>query len=255
MPTDQTFDSDGVEIAYDDVGEGPAIALVHGFASDRTRNWRDAEWYDALTDAGRRVVALDCRGHGDSETPHEPEAYARLAMPRDVVRLLDHLSIEAADLMGYSMGGRISQLLAVEHPERFNAVVLGGVGRPNLSGGDRDRSPVAEALEADDPDAIDDPRARGFREFAEEQGNDLAALAAYQRAPRGAVGDDLADVSAAVLVVNGSEDDVGDPRTIADAIPGAEAAVVPDRDHLSTVGDRRYKDEVLAFLEREGLSV
>lgn len=250
MPTDRTFDSDGVEIAYDDVGDGPPIVLVHGFASDRTRNWRDAEWYDALTDAGRRVLALDCRGHGDSETPHEPDAYAHEAMVMDVVRLLDHRSIDTADLMGYSMGGRLARQLAVEHPGRFNAVVLGGVGTGNLRA-DRDRSAVAAALEADDPATVDEPRARDFREFAEAQGNDLAALAAYQRAPRTAV--DLGAVPVPTLVVNGGDDEVGDPRAIADAIPGAEAAVVPDRDHVETVTDPRYKEAVIEFLDREGL--
>lgn len=254
MPTDQTFESGGVDIAYDDVGEGPPIVLVHGFASDRRGNWREPGWYDALADAGRRVVALDCRGHGDSGKPHDPDAYADGTMPRDVVALLDHLSIPEADLMGYSMGGRISLGLLADHPDRFNAVVLAGVGNGNL-GGDGGRSAIADALETDEPDAIDHPEGRRFRAFAEEQGNDLSALAAVMRAfGPGFDADRFADVSLPVLVVNGSDDRVGDPRDVGDAIPGAEAAVVPDRDHLTTVGDPRYKEEVLEFLGREGLA-
>lgn len=254
MPTDQTFDSDGIRIAYDDVGEGPPIVLVHGFASSRAGNWRGPGWYDALVDAGRRVIALDCRGHGESEKPHDPGAYADGAMPADVVALLDHLSIPEADLMGYSMGGRISLSLLVDHADRFNAVVLAGVGDGNL-GGDDGRNAIADALETDDPDAIDHPEGRRFREFAESSDNDLSALAAVMRAfGPGFDAERLADVSLPVLVVNGSDDRLGDPREVAEAIPGAEAAVVPDRDHLTTVGDPRYEEEVLAFLAREGLS-
>lgn len=253
MPTDRTFESDGVEIAYDDVGEGPPIVLVHGFASSRRGNWQEPGWYDALVEDGRRVIALDCRGHGDSGKPHDPAAYADGAMPGDVVALLDHLSIPEADLMGYSMGGRISLRILADHEERLDSVVLGGVGQGNLGGADA-RDAVADALVADDPDALDHPEGRRLREFAEGSGNDLAALAAVVRAfGPGFDPDQFADVSTPVLVVNGSDDRVGGPGHVADGIPGAEAVVVPDRDHLTTVSDQRYMDAVIEFLEDEGL--
>lgn len=254
MPTDQTFDSDGVRIAYDDEGDGHPIVLVHGFASSRHGNWQEPSWYDALLDDDRRVIALDCRGHGESEKPHDPDAYGVDIMARDVVNLLDHLAVPEADLMGYSMGGRISTQLLAEYPGQFNAVVLAGIGG-TIFEDSRNRSGIAEALEADDPDGISDPVGKDFREFAEARGNDLDALAAIQRGPRSAVDKArLGQASLPVLVVAGEDDElVGDPRTIADAIPGAEAVIVPGRDHLTTVGDKRYKDAVIEFLEREGL--
>ena len=248
------FDADGVQIAYDDVGDGPPVVLVHGFASDRTSNWRAPGWYDALTDAGRRVVALDCRGHGESGKPHDPAAYGHGAMAEDVVGLLDHLSIETADLMGYSMGAAVTVQLLAERADRFNAVVVAGIGSgvvEGLAGSDR----IADALEADCVEEVETDVGRRFRLFAEGNGNDLSALAAVMRARDAPVdAERLAEVSLPVLVVAGSEDDlVDDPGNVADLVPGAEAVTVEGTDHLTTVGSTRYKEAVLAFFGREGL--
>src|SRR5262245_44224221 len=122
------FDSAGVAIAYEDLGEGPPIVLVHGLASERRNNWKEPRWFDTLTAAGRRVIPLDCRGHGESDKPHDPAAYAVELVSGDVLRLMDHLGVERADLMGYSMGSRISASLLARHGDRFGAAVLGGVG-------------------------------------------------------------------------------------------------------------------------------
>src|SRR4051794_2144986 len=98
----------GLRLAYDVEGEGPAIILVHGFASSRATNWKGPGWYTTLTKAGRRVIALDVRGHGESDKPHEVAAYDEGELARDVVRLMDHLELERPDVMGYSMGGFIT---------------------------------------------------------------------------------------------------------------------------------------------------
>lgn len=248
-----TFDSDGVRIAYDDVGEGPPIVLVHGFASDRIGNWRRPGWYEALTGAGRRVIAVDCRGHGESGKPHDPGAYGHEVMAEDVVRLMDHLSVETADLMGYSMGGAVTMQLLAEHADRFEAVVVAGVGS-HVVEGLPGREVIADALEADDVEDVETDLGRRFRLFAEEGDNDLLALAAVMRARDAPVGPGrLAEVSLPVLVVAGAADDlVDDPGNLAEMIPGAEAVTVPDRDHMTTVGDPRFVEAVLDFLEREG---
>lgn len=249
-----TFESAGVRIAYDDVGEGRPVVLVHGFASDRHGTWRESRWYDALVDAGRRVLALDVRGHGESDKPYAPAAYEPTAVAGDVVRLLDHLSIPEADLVGYSMGARLSMHLLVDHPDRFGAVVLAGVGARTLRA-DSYSGDIADALAADDPEAVTDPTAREFRTFAERRGNDLAALAAFRRVPQAGLvmgAEELAVVETPVLVVAGADDElVGDPGPLADAIPGAAAVAIPGRDHLTTVDDPRHREAVLEFLERE----
>ncbi len=141
------FDSKGVQIYYEEHGKGEPVVLVHGFASRAEHNW-GADWFDHLG-AHYRVVALDCRGHGKSAKPHEPEAYAGETMGDDVIRLMDHLGIRRTLLMGYSMGGRIALGLLRSHPERLRAVVLGGIGavsarRPSFS-----RQPIVNALLAE----------------------------------------------------------------------------------------------------------
>ena len=107
------FDSDGIEIAFIDEGEGDPILLIHGFASNFEVNWVGTGWVSALLRAGCRVIALDNRGHGQSEKIYDPAAYAASEMAKDARRLLDHLGIEQAAVMGYSMGARITAFLAM----------------------------------------------------------------------------------------------------------------------------------------------
>ncbi len=259
MPTGERFDSAGVRIAYDDLRpdgdeNAPPVVLVHGFASSRRENWRDREWYETLLSAGRRVVAMDCRGHGDSEKPRDPAAYETDVMAADVARLLDHLGLETADFLGYSMGGRIGTEALYRHPERFNAAVLAGIGAATMEPSDAgDR--IADGLLADDPDDVTDPLGKRFRLFAETTDNDLEALAACARtrtAP--ADWDDIAGVDHPVVIVAGEHDDItGDPEPLADGFPNGEAVVIDGKDHLTTVPDERFTDAVLEFLELEGL--
>jgi pimeloyl-ACP methyl ester carboxylesterase len=245
------FDSDGVNIHYEVFGEGTPIILVHGFASSLQENWVQTGWVKRLLSAGRGVVALDCRGHGESAKPHDPAAYGGEAMAGDVIRLMDHLGIDRADLMGYSMGGGIALDLILRHPQRFRRVVLGGVG--GVSRGTSESSAIANALSTDDPASISNAVARAFREFAEQRGNDLKALAAcIQRGRSRPEREALAAISVPVLVVVGEKDDVvGGGDALAGAIPGARLVTVPDRDHLTVVPDRRYKEAVLSFLAEE----
>ena len=248
-----TFDSNGVAIRYETFGDDAKkpIVLVHGFASSLTGNWVNSGIVDALTPL-RHVIALDCRGHGESDKPHEPEAYAGDAMPGDVIGLMDHLGVERADLFGYSMGSRISLQLITGHPERFTSVILGGVGGvPNARGGGRPN--VVEALLAEDASTVSDPVGRGFRAFAEANNNDLKALAACMGAGRGVSdGSDLRKIALPMLIVNGDKDTtVGSPDELAAAIPGARLIKIPERDHLTVVGDQRFRDAAVAFLHEQ----
>ena len=124
----QHFDSDGLNIAYLDEGEGDPILLIHGFASNVRTNWIGPGWVTMFKQAGRRVIALDNRGHGDSDKPHDPDYYDAALMAEDARRLLDHLEIEKADVMGYSMGARITAFLSINHPDRVRSAVFGGLG-------------------------------------------------------------------------------------------------------------------------------
>jgi pimeloyl-ACP methyl ester carboxylesterase len=257
----QTFSSDGVRIAFIDEGprgegqgerkQGDPILLIHGFASSIKDNWIDPGWVSLLAGNGFRVIAIDNRGHGHSEKLYDPAAYTAPIMAEDARRLLDHLGVARADVMGYSMGARISAFLALRHPERVRSAIFAGLGanmvRPMAGTG-----PIAHALEADSIDQVTNAAARTFRAFAEKTGSDLRALAACIRGAREPITrEDVASLKVPVLVVSGSEDVIGgSAEELAQLIPGAEAVTVPRRDHMRTVGDRVYKDGVLDFLRR-----
>lgn len=247
----KSFRSDGVDIAFTDDGAGPPILLVHGFASTHRINWVETGWVKALADAGRRVIALDNRGHGASSKLYRPEDYRLATMVGDLVRLLDHLGLARADVMGYSMGGRMTALLAITHPTRVRSAVIAGLGSAITSpvkGADE----IAAALEA--PSLADVPGRLGhtFRAFADQTKSDRAALAACIRSVREPIAPErLATIRCPVLVAVGTRDEIaGTAEGLANLIPGAEALEIQDRDHMKAVGDKTYKEGVLAFLRR-----
>src|SRR6185312_13393186 len=147
------FDSDGVEIAYIDEGEGEPLLLIHGFASNVAANWVDPGWVRTLTQSGRRVIAYDNRGHGRSEKLYDPDMYGAPLMAEDGRRLLDHLGIMRADVLGYSMGARIAAFLALTHPDRVGRLVFGGLGF-SMVRGMAGTGPIARSLEAESIDDV-----------------------------------------------------------------------------------------------------
>jgi pimeloyl-ACP methyl ester carboxylesterase len=247
----KTFDSDGVRIAYLDEGEGSPILLIHGFASNIQINWVNTGWVATLARAGFRVIAIDNRGHGMSEKLYDTAAYGAPIMAEDSRRLLDHLGLSEADVMGYSMGARIAAFLVLAHPERVRSVIFAGLGI-NMVHGVGAPGPIAAALEAPSVDDVKNDAARSFRVFAEQTGSDRRALAACIRSSRDKISaDDLARITRPVLVAVGTEDVIaGSGPQLAAIIPGAEALEITGRDHMKAVGDRVYKQGVLDFLAR-----
>jgi len=243
------FQHDGLELAYTDEGEGDPVLLVHGFASSIRVNWVAPGWVKTLRDAGYRVIAIDNRGHGQSDKSYEPEDYRPSRMAADAAALLDHLGIGRAHLMGYSMGARICAVAALEHPQKVATLVLGGLGIGMVEGvGDWD--PIARALLADDPATIPDARGRMFRAFADQTNSDRKALAACIATSRDLVSEaDAARVAQPTLVAVGTTDDIaGSPELLAGLMPNAEPFAIQGRDHMLSVGDRTFKKRVLEFL-------
>ena len=247
-----SFHNGDVEIAYLDEGEGEPIVLVHGFASTKIVNWVYPAWVSELKRNGRRVIALDNRGHGDSSKLYDPEAYQLPIMAGDVTALMDHLEVESADMMGYSLGSRMTAWLACSQPRRLRSAILGGIGIGLIEGSGPGEN-VAQALEADSLDDVTDPMGRTFRAFADQTRSDCRALAACMRGSRRLMTrEEAAAIKVPVLIAVGTADDIaGSAAALAKIIPGSQVLDIPNRDHMRAVGDKVYKAGVLKFLARD----
>src|SRR5262249_22206679 len=227
------FMHDDVEIAFIDEGEGEPIVLIHGFASNKEINWVAPGWVTTLTRAGRRAIALDNRGHGASGKLYDPAAYHSANMAEDVRALLDHLDLPRADVMGYSMGARITAFLALAHPDRVRAAVLGGLGfRLVEAVGLPDA--IADGLDAPSLRDVADPTAYMFRAFAEQTGSDLHALAACMRGSRQTLSrSEVAEIAVPLLVAVRGNDPISCPPLPPSAnIPRPRPLVLPLPDPL-----------------------
>src|ERR1700680_4208954 len=211
QPTERTmpsFHNNDVEIAYLDEGEGAPILLVHGFASTKNVNWVYPTWVSELRKNGRRVIALDNRGHGDSAKLYDAGEYEIAIMAGDVSALMDHLNIERADVMGYSLGSRMTAVLALREPQRLRSAILGGIGIGLIEGGGPGEN-VVEALEAPSLDDVTDPVGRTFRAFADQTRSDRRALAACLRGSRGLMTrEEAAQIAVPVLIAVGTADEI-----------------------------------------------
>jgi pimeloyl-ACP methyl ester carboxylesterase len=250
-----TFRSgDGVEIFYEvweNPSDRPPVLLHHGFIADGRTNWVLPGVVGALTEAGRRVVAIDARGHGRSGKPHDPALYGEARMAGDVIALLDLLGVTEVDLVGYSMGAIVSLLTTIRDP-RVRRLVVGGVGAgvvevggldTRVIGGDR----LLHALRTDDPATVTDPAAAGFRQFVEAVGGDRLALAA-QAAAVHAAPIPLAMIKVPTLVLAGESDPLATrPAVLAEAIPGAVLHTVPG-DHMSALRAATFIPTLTGFL-------
>lgn len=245
------FVHSGFEFEYLDEGDGDAILLIHGFASNLNVNWVATGWVRWLNDAGYRVLAFDNRGHGGSSKSHDGEDYRPGLMAGDAVALLDRLEIARAHVMGYSMGARVAAFMALRHPHRVRGLVFGGLGIGMVEGVGR-WDTIAAALLAGDPASIGDARGRAFREFADRTGSDRLALAACIETSRTLLSaEDMARIEAPALVAVGTRDDIaGVPEPLARMLPAGEAFAIEGRDHMLAVGDRAFKNRVAEFLAR-----
>jgi pimeloyl-ACP methyl ester carboxylesterase len=249
------FENAGVSIAYIDVpptteDRGEPILLIHGFASTHAVNWLNTLWVKTLTHAGRRVIAFDNRGHGASTKLYNAPDYVTDIMAGDAAALLAHLGIPRADVMGYSMGARIAAFLALGRPDLVRSAILGGLGIHLIQGVGLPIG-IADALDAPDLADVTEPMGRMFRAFADANHQDRKALAACIRGTRQTLKPaGAAAIKAPVLVCVGTKDPIaGDPHALAALFPNGRAVDIPDRDHNLAVGDKVYKQAVLAFLD------
>lgn len=246
----------GVTIAYDDIAPaGPperTILLLHGFSSNRNEGWRRTGWYAAFERRRMRVIALDQRGHGESVRSHEPDGYTRAQLVADALALLDMLGVGRCDVFGYSMGTRTALKLALDAPDRVSNLILGGVGDKLFD--TRAAGAVeamAKAMSAEDPETIQEPMLKSFRLFADEQGEDRMALAAFSAATNPPFDQQaLGALPMPVLVVAGARDDgAGDPEGLARLFPRGKGVTLPAVDHFSAIPHASLKAAVFDFLD------
>jgi pimeloyl-ACP methyl ester carboxylesterase len=245
------FDSDGVRLHYEVEGpeNGMPLIAVHGFASDYRLNWVGSRWQETLTNAGFRVIGLDCRGHGHSDKPHDEAAYSIDILAGDVVRLLDHLAVDSAAYLGYSMGSRIGLEVVISYPKRVRRAVFGGLGS---AGAISHAAEIARVFLSREP--TDDPTAQTFYKFAAARPiNDLKALAACIKGMNpDASPARLAGISTPILVVVGDHDDIArDAPALIELIPTARLVTIAGRDHMTAVTAREFKQAALDFLTAE----
>ena len=245
------FNSAGIAIAYEVHGEGLPILLIHGFGSSGKINWIDTGWVETLSEAGYQPITFDNRGHGASRKLYDAQLYFAHEMAEDARRLLDHLDIAKAPVLGYSMGARIAAYLMLNHPERVGCGLWGGMGL-NLISGLEDSEAIIEGLTAESLDQVTGRTARQFRIFADHNKADRAALAACMVNSREPMREsDVRRISAPVLVAVGSEDDMaGSADALAALLPQGEAFTIERRDHMRATGDRQFKSAALDFLAR-----
>src|SRR4051794_32034550 len=151
-----SFHHGDVEIAYLDEGVGDPIILVHGFASTKDVNWGYPSWVSELKKDERRVLAFDKPGHGQPSNLYDSEDYHIVTMASDVTALMDHLHIERADIMGYSLGSRMTAVVACSKPQRVRSAIFGGLGIGLIKGGGPGEN-VADALDTASLDDVTDP--------------------------------------------------------------------------------------------------
>ena len=220
------------------------VVLVHGWGGSFASTWVSSGFTHLIADAGRPVIGVDLLGHGDAPKPHDPAEYADLGG-----RVLDAIPDEPVDAIGFSLGAITLLRLAASEPGRFRRLVLAGIGATLFDDDSTGTERIVAALEGTgDPD---DNIGRMFVNYARQPGNDLAALTAVMRRPRGARFDHemLAAVTCPTLVVIGDRDFAGPGDPLAAAIPGSKLVTLRNVDHFATPEAFGFIDAALEFID------
>jgi len=271
---DRFFSSDGVRLRYVEAGTGEAVILLHGFLGNIENTWIEgygAARPDVLPTLARRcrTIALDARGHGRSDKPHDPGSYGR-HMADDVVALLDHLGIDRAHLVGYSMGSLIAAKVMCERPNRLRTVVLGG-GLPYVPSLYPDGLPPALANIAEDLSAgrgmvryilASTPKGQygSTRDQAEHISRlilapqDVTALAAVARAIEGLAVTETqlaANTIPTLALIGGQDDRLTDIEKVTPIMPNLRVQIIEGADHASATTHPEFRRIAEEFLANE----
>jgi pimeloyl-ACP methyl ester carboxylesterase len=242
----------GCRIRYEAWGEGPSVALLHGFTSSIEQNWVERGWVELVTAAGHQAIGIDFRGHGQSSKLYGAEHYETAFLAADVLHVFNELGIARSHLFGFSMGAGVALQLALDAPERIRRVVICGIGDAAIRGlhDPCEIEEISESLDAADSDLVTSALGRRIRAAADRGSNDLEALSAMTR--RGGWPGDLIDprpIELPVLLgVSGRDEYMRGTERLLELLPQAEVVAVPDASHATILCDDRFKQAVLRFL-------
>ena len=227
------------------------VLLVHGFATTGALTWEATGWVAALAEAGRGAVVPDLRGHGASDSPHDPAAYSPDLLAADLLAVLDEQGLDRIDVIGYSMGSWVALALGARAPQRVRRLVVGGIGtveqfgRWGVEAVRRAILEGADTLPADSPLA---PLLSSLREAPDVDREALAACAEGMAQHPLPLPPSAPSSSIPTLVVVGDAAPVADGADEAARRLGAELVVIPRRNHITTLSARAFKQAALPFL-------
>lgn len=238
--------SDGVELAYHEMGEGKPLVLLHGLFSDANMNWIKFGHANQIASAGFRVIMPDLRAHGQSGRPHEAENYPKGILARDLRELIAHLGLGDFDLGGFSLGSRTT-VEGVGEGLKPRRAILGGTGLEGLRNWERRKLFFLEAIDLFDSVSRGDPHWLSIQ-FMKSQKVDLVASRFLLESFADTFMDWLKAFTMPTLVVCGSEDDDnGSAEELAATIPTATFKEVPGT-HMSSVTKSEFGEAIAHFL-------
>jgi pimeloyl-ACP methyl ester carboxylesterase len=239
--------SDGIELAWHEVGQGRPAILLHGLFSDANMNWIKFGHADRVARAGFRVIMPDLRAQGQSGKPHGREHYPKGILARDLRELVAHLDLTEFDLGGFSLGARTT-VEGVGEGLRPRRAILGGAGLEGLRNWKRRKTFFLEAIELFDQAQRGDPHWLSIQ-FMKSQKVDRIAAALLLESFEDAFMHWLNAFSMPTLVICGSEDDDnGSAEELANILPNATFREVPGT-HMSSVTKPQFGEEIARFLE------
>ena len=238
--------SDGVRLAWHELGEGRPVVLLHGLFSDATTNWIKFGTAARIAAEGFRLIMPDLRAHGLSGKPRDPADYPRGILARDLAELVAELRLAEFDLGGFSLGAR-TIVEGVGEGLTPRRAILGGMGLQGLEGWERRKTFFLDVIAHFDEVKREDPRWLAAQ-FMKSQGIDPVAAALLLETFEDARPEWLASFTMPTLVVCGSEDhDNGSPQELAAALPEGRYAAVPGT-HMSSVTKPEFGRAIAAFL-------
>ncbi len=248
------FHNEGLSLSYLEhlpaqVEDSCPVILLHGFSMNAESNWLEGGWIEKLAAKNRHVIALDARGHGESDKPYDSSYYPANLMVHDSLRLLELKGLAQADFIGFSMGARMATFAALQQPQQVRKLVIGGMGI-NLVKGLTNSQAIADALLAEDLRSVEGTIPRRFRRIAERQGCDLTALAYCILSSRQQiVPEALVNITAKSLTIAGENDVIaGSVEELKALIPQSTATIIPEINHFNAIYNEPFQTACIDFV-------